>query len=258
MAERRMFTEKIVESDDFLEMPFSTRCLYYDLNLNADDDGFLNSPNKIIRLCGASKNDLKILIAKRFILDFGNNIIVIKHWGMHNSIRKDRYKPTQYQEQLALLTIKNDGAYTERKPIGNQVTTNCQPSDNQTVTNGCRRLGEDRIIEDNLVEDNLIECVEENPPPPPPQKPTRHKHGMYSNVLLTDDDYEKLQKEFPHDYSERIDRLSEYLESTGKKYKNHLATIRAWARKDKPQAPARKSNSNPFLDMLKEESEFDG
>ena len=247
-----MFSEKIVESDDFLDMPFSARCLYYDLNLNADDDGFLNSPNKIIRLCGASQKDFKLLIEKRFVLDFGNNIIVIKHWCMHNSIRKDRYKPTQYQEQFALLTIKDDGAYTERSPIKNMAVSNCQPSDNQTETNGCRRLGKDKLSKDNLVEDNYIECVEDSPPPPP--KKTRHKYGMYSNVLLTDDDYEKIQKEFPHDYSERIDRLSEYLESTGKKYKNHLATIRAWARKDKPQSPARRSNSNPFLDMLKEES----
>ena len=85
-------------------------------------------------------------------------------------------------------------------------------------------------------------------PPTPSPKPTRHKYGMYKNVLLSDEDYQKLQEEFPHDYSERIDRLSEYIASTGKSYKSHLATIRAWSRKEKP---TKEKSSNPFLDMLR-------
>jgi phosphopantetheine adenylyltransferase len=75
---------------------------------------------------------------------------------------------------------------------------------------------------------------------------------MYENVLLTDEDYQKLQNEFPHDYSDRIERLSEYIASTGKKYKSHLATIRSWARKDTAQKPKSAKSSNPFLDMLEE------
>ena len=84
-------------------------------------------------------------------------------------------------------------------------------------------------------------------PPIPSPKPTRHKYGMYKNVLLSDEDYQKLQEEFPHDYSDRIDRLSEYIASTGKSYKSHLATIRAWSRKEKP---TKEKSSNPFLEML--------
>ena len=91
------------------------------------------------------------------------------------------------------------------------------------------------------------EEIEEAAPPPPP-KPVRHKYGAYKNVLLSDEDYTKLQAEFPRDWSERIERLSEYIASTGKSYKNHLATIRSWARKDKP-----KSSGNVFKDMLEEE-----
>ena len=87
-------------------------------------------------------------------------------------------------------------------------------------------------------------------PPTPSPKPTRHKYGMYKNVLLSDEDYQKLQEEFPHDYSERIDRLSEYIASTGKSYKSHLATIRAWARKEKSK-PTKENSSNPWLDMLR-------
>lgn len=88
----------------------------------------------------------------------------------------------------------------------------------------------------------------EDAAPPPSPKPVRHKYGAYKNVLLSDEDYTKLQAEFPRDWSERIERLSEYIASTGKSYKNHLATIRSWARKDKP-----KSSGNVFKDMLEEE-----
>ena len=91
------------------------------------------------------------------------------------------------------------------------------------------------------------EEIEEATPPPSP-KAVRHKYGAYKNVLLTDEDYTKLQAEFPHDWSERIERLSEYIASTGKSYKNHLATIRSWARKEKP-----KKSGNVFKDMLEEE-----
>lgn len=98
--------------------------------------------------------------------------------------------------------------------------------------------------------DREIEFI--SAPPTPSPKPTRHKYGMYKNVLLSEEDYQKLQAEFPHDYSERIDRLSEYIESTGKKYKNHLAVIRAWARKDNSK-PTKENSSNPFMDLLREE-----
>ena len=70
------------------------------------------------------------------------------------------------------------------------------------------------------------------------KKSPRHKHGEYQNVLLSDDDLEKLKAEFPSDWDQRIQRLSEYMASSGKSYKNHLATIRNWARRDKPAAKA--------------------
>lgn len=84
-----------------------------------------------------------------------------------------------------------------------------------------------------------------------PSKPPRHKYGLYNNVLLTDEDMEKLQEEYPYDYKERIDRLSEYIESKGAKYKNHLATIRAWDRRDKEKRPSQPKSDNIFLEMLK-------
>ena len=128
MAERRMFTQKIIDSDAFLDMPLSAQSLYFHLNMRADDDGFVNNPKKIQRMIGASEDDLKILIAKRFILTFETGVIVIKHWRMHNLLRKDRYNPTVYQEEYQMLTVKDNGAYTEHD---NQMATNWQPDGNQ-------------------------------------------------------------------------------------------------------------------------------
>lgn len=133
MAERRMFTKKIIDSDAFLDMPLSTQSLYFHLNMRADDDGFVNNPKKIQRMIGASEDDLKLLVAKRFILCFENGVIVIKHWRMHNLLRKDRYNPTQYAEELDTLMIKDNGSYTE-KPVEIPVATIWQPSDNQLAT----------------------------------------------------------------------------------------------------------------------------
>ncbi|MDO4622633.1 MAG: DNA replication protein DnaD, partial [Eubacteriales bacterium] len=115
MAEKRMFTQKIVDSDAFLDMPLSTQALYFHLNMRADDDGFVNNAKKIQRVIGASEDDLKLLIAKRFVLIFDSGVIVIKHWRMHNLLRKDRYSPTQYQEELNSLELKENKAYTEKK-----------------------------------------------------------------------------------------------------------------------------------------------
>lgn len=163
MAEKRMFTMKIVDSDAFLDMPLSTQALYFHLNMRADDDGFVNNPKKIQRTIGATEDDLKLLLAKRFVLSFDNGVIVIKHWRMHNLLRKDRYKPTQYQEEIHSLTVKENGAYTE-------LATKWQPNDNQMTTNGCQtvaervpqyRLGEVRLDKDSLGEDSIEDvCTE--------------------------------------------------------------------------------------------------
>lgn len=112
MAERRMFTKKITESDSFLDMPSSTQMLYFHFSMNADDDGFVNNPKKIQKMCGASDDDFKLLIAKSFIILFDSGIIVIKHWKMHNYIQADRYRPTDYLEEKSMLGIKSNKAYT--------------------------------------------------------------------------------------------------------------------------------------------------
>jgi hypothetical protein len=113
MAQRRMFSLEVVDTDAFLEMPQSAQLLYFHLSMRADDDGFVDNPKKIMRMIGSSDDDMKILIAKRFIIIFESGIIVIKHWKIHNYIAKDRYHETNYIKEKGLLKVKDNGSYTE-------------------------------------------------------------------------------------------------------------------------------------------------
>ena len=112
MASKRMFSMTIIDTDAFLEMPCSTQALYFHLCMRADDDGFVGSPKKITRNVGASEDDLKLLIAKRFVLIFEDGVIVIKHWRIHNTLSANRYKETSYLENKSMLKIKQNNAYT--------------------------------------------------------------------------------------------------------------------------------------------------
>ena len=113
MASKRMFAKSLIESDAFLDMPMSARCLYFTLGMLADDDGFVNSPKSIMRQVGASIDDMNILLARKFILAFESGVIVIKHWRIHNYIQKDRYKGSKYIEEKSTLAVDENGAYTE-------------------------------------------------------------------------------------------------------------------------------------------------
>ncbi len=112
MSAKRMFSMQIIDSDPFLDMPLSAQALYFHLSMRADDDGFVNNPKKIQRYVNASDDDLKLLIAKRFILTFDSGVIVIKHWLIHNYIQKDRYHETVYTEEKSMLSVKDNKAYT--------------------------------------------------------------------------------------------------------------------------------------------------
>lgn len=156
MAERRMFAKTIIDSDAFLDMPLSTQAFYFHLSMRADDDGFINNPKKIQRVIGCSDDDLKLLIAKRFIIPFDSGIVVIKHWRIHNYIRNDRYKETVYKEEKALLTMKENNAYT--------LATNGIPTVSRMDTQD--RIGKDRLgkaIKESgfAFDDAVIETIKE-------------------------------------------------------------------------------------------------
>ena len=231
MAERRMFAKTIIDSDAFLDMPLSTQALYFHLSMRADDDGFINNPKKIQRMIGCCDDDLKLLLAKNFILAFESGVVVIKHWRIHNYIRNDRYKETVYQEEKAMLNEKDNKAYTLGIPNGYQMDTQV-------------RIGKDSLGKESIDKEKK-------------EKPVRHKYGEYKNVLLSDDDLDKLKAKFPIDWEERIENLSEGIELKGYKYKNHYLAICKWAKNDKPvteqlKQPKQQSDYDRFVGKLKQ------
>jgi hypothetical protein len=151
MAQRRMFSLKIVDTDKFLEMPQGARLLYYDLSMRADDDGFVDSPRKIIQLVGASPDDFKILCAKEYIIPFDSGVVVIKDWRVHNLIRHDRYTETEYKNEKKSLEV-----------VGNKYVI---PNGNQMAPQV--RLGKVRLGKDNKIVKEKKSCVkktQENDP----------------------------------------------------------------------------------------------
>lgn len=142
MAERRMFAKTIIDSDAFLDMPVTARLLYYDLAMRADDDGFVNSPKKIMRMIGASQDDLGILILRKFILPFEDGVVVIKHWRIHNYIRHDTYNETAYKEDKEQLELDENKAY--RFKVDNPSTERPRLVDGASTQ---VRIGKDRLEE---------------------------------------------------------------------------------------------------------------
>lgn len=215
MAERRMFAKTIIDSDAFLDMPTSARLLYYDLSMRADDDGFINSPKKIIRMTGASDDDLKVLIAKKFVIPFENGIVVIKHWLIHNYIRKDTYNETQYKEQKAMLTLDENKSYKLINNISQRTVDEPSTQD---------RLGKDRLGKDST--DNLP-ASEEASPADTAKANRKHKYGEYKNVLLKDEELQTLKENYQN-WEELIKYLDEYIEMKGYKAKSHYLCIKKW------------------------------
>lgn len=126
MAERRMFTKKVTDDDNFMSLSSSAQALYLHLSMSADDDGFCNQVSASMFKAHASVQDLQALLEKRYIYQFDSGVIVIKHWRMANALRKDRYTPTAFQEELAKLDLKDNGSYTWL-PSGCQVVAERLP-----------------------------------------------------------------------------------------------------------------------------------
>lgn len=139
MADKRMMSKSVIDTDVFLDMPTSTQCLYFQLLLRADDDGFLKNAKTIMRTVGASQDDMKLLIAKQYLILFDSGTIVIKHWRIHNYIKKDRYKPTDCEE-TRLIDVNDKGEYILLEPTCIQNGTTTEPTCIQNGTPGKVRL----------------------------------------------------------------------------------------------------------------------
>lgn len=218
MAERRMFTKRITESDAFLDMPSSTQMLYFHFSMNADDDGFVNNPKKIQKMCGASDDDFKLLIAKSFIILFDSGIIVIKHWKMHNYIQADRYRPTDYVEEKSMLGIKSNKAYT----------LDVSKMDTECIQNGY--IGKVSIDKDSKEKDSKEESVGE-------EKSKRFYPPTIDEV-----------KQYCEERKNNIDPMAfiDFYSSKGwmigkNRMKDWKAAVRTWERKRKEQSQSESS-----------------
>ena len=218
MAERRMFSKSLIDSDAFVDMTAEARLLYYDLAMRADDDGFVNSPRKIMRMLGSSQQSLDELIRNGFIIAFDSGVIVITHWKMHNYIPKDRYKPTVYTSELAKLEFK-EGVYCLADTLDTTCIQNVSRMDTQD------RLGKDRLGKESEDEDRAEKDL-------PCGSHTHNKkpYGEFENVMLTDEELSKLKSDVTN-YERYIEELSNYMARTGKRYKSHYAAIKAWYRR---------------------------
>lgn len=237
MAERRMFAKTIIDSDAFLEMPTTSQLLYFHLSMRADDDGFVNKPKSLMRMVGCKDDDLKILFAKKFLIPFESGVVVIKHWKIHNYIRKDTYTETKYKEEKASLEMDENNAY--RLAGGSPLQLR-----DESVTSPSTQ---DRLGKVSTGKDSVGKDIEEAEPP------TRKRF-----VPPTVDEV----REYCFDRGNSVDpqRFVDYYTSNGwmvgkNKMKDWKAAVRTWEQKDKPQGrPASNKSSNPFLDMLEDGS----
>lgn len=212
MADRRMFAKTIIDSDAFLDMPLSTQALYFHLSMRADDEGFVNNPKKIQRMVCASDDDLKVLIAKNFIIPFESGIVVIKHWRIHNYIQNDRFKPTVYADERAMLEVKDNKAYTLKTTTGANTDTRCI----QDVSSSDTQLGDINI--------NRVNSISE---------------GKETAKRFTRPTFEEVEQYcFERKNKVNAQRFLDYYDSNGWKVgrnpmKDWKAAVRNWERDDK-------------------------
>ncbi len=215
MANRRMFAKAIIDSDAFLDMPPSTQVLYFHLAMRADDDGFINNPKTIMRIVGAKDDDIKLLIAKRFIIPFESGVVVIKHWRIHNYIQKDRYTETKYIEEKNQLIINKKNGYSLK-----QISLLDDENDNVYILDTQVKLGKDRLGKDRLE----LERVK--------NKATRFITPTIDEIktFLNDQEYDT-------DTDRYAVRFYNFYESKGwkvgkEKMKDWKAAIRGWLSRD--------------------------
>jgi hypothetical protein len=234
MAERRMFAKTIIDSDAFLDMPLSTQSLYFHLSMRADDEGFINNPKKIQRMIGASDDDLKLLMLKSFLIPFDSGIVVIKHWRIHNYIQKDRFKETLYQEEKAMLSLKDNNAYTLAEKT---LDTSC-------IHDGYITDTQDSIGKVSIVEDSIGKVsIEEKSAP---KKPAKEKYGELGNVKLTIDEYDKLVNDYGYDLTQKaIKFFDEYIADKGYKSKSNYMAMKRWVFDAVKEQEAKKAKGAP-------------
>lgn len=192
MAQRRMMSKKIIDTDVFLSMPATSQNLYFHFLLRADDDGFIGNPKTIMRMVGASEDDIKVLIAKKFLIPFETGILVIRHWKIHNYIQNDRYQPTQYVAEKEQLSTTENGEYYvthSESTMYPKCIQNVSKMDTQDS------IGKDSIEKNNTV-NSMLGTIKHRSEPPPKQDYSSFVNEFFS-TLKQQDWYKDLQEAFP-------------------------------------------------------------
>ena len=205
-----MFAKSIIDSDMFLDLPLSAQNLYFHLSIRADDDGFVNSPKKIMKITDTTPNDLNILIKENFLIAFESGVVVIRHWKVHNAIRKDRLIPTTCKKEFAMLTITEENIY--------ELSTKCQPDVNQMTA-------QVRLDKVSLDKDSII-CEDK---PSQPKTTTKFIEPTVKEVT----DY-CIEQGYTTDAEKFVDYYSAKGWLVGKnKMKDWKAALRMWERNSK-------------------------
>ena len=233
MAERRMLSKKIADDDNFTSLSASAQALYLHLNLGADDDGFNNQIALAMFKAHASEDDLKVLKAKKYILQFESGVIAIKHWRMNNLIRKDRYTETSFKDELDLLEVKPNGAYTINTSVAEWLSNGCQVV--------AKWLPQVRVVEERKEEVRQVEASalatdsesSENSSSKE-RKELQLMGGIGKDVvLLSLEQSDNLLDKLGFDgYNHYIEKLAYFIINNNAKVSNHYATILKWARED--------------------------
>lgn len=234
MAERRMFAKSIVESDAFIDMPVSTQVLYFHLGMRADDDGFVNSPRTTQRMIGASVDDLRLLIAKGYLIPFESGVVVITHWRAHNYIKNDRKKDTMCTEEMAQLSVDKNGKYL----VDTKCIQNLSKMDTPRIQNVSTMETQDRLVEISKVKDK------ERGRFTPPTRAQVQQFCIDNSIVID------------------IDSFIDYYTSNGwlvggrSHIKDWKAAVRNWQRRDKAKQTNRFASQMIHSDYTMNESDF--
>lgn len=213
MAQKRMFDKRVTGSDKFMDLPHSSKALYFLAGMEADDKGFFQ-PRKLQKIYGFTDDDFKILIAKSFFIAFESGVMVVTDWNKNNWLDTRRITETEYVDELKMLKLINNkyelSTLRESKRLAS-----------------AKQMLSEYSIEENSIEENSIYNTSNETKVSNDDKSVKHKYGEYKKVLLTDNEYEKLKNDYVN-YEELIKYLDEYIERKGYKAKNHYLCIKKW------------------------------
>ena len=215
-AQKRMFDKRVTDSDKFIDLPNSSKALYFMAGMEADDKGFFQ-PRRLQKLCGFTDDDFKILIAKSFFIAFESGVMVVTDWNKNNWLDSRRVTETEYVDELNMLKLINN-----KYELSNATESKCLASAKP-------------MLRENSIEENSIEYSGQEADKCPPKietekelkKDIKHKYGEYQHVLLSDKELEKLKNDYSN-YKDLIKELDEQIELHGYKYKSHYLAIKKW------------------------------